>query len=82
MEQRTYHPDRLAHVAIHRAPRVAIVNVGDVVNALVPVTLACGHTKNCVTHFHYTVGNKMECYECGKAIALTLPEFADAKEQG
>lgn len=84
--QRTYHPARFAYVAWERAPRVAAVNVQQEIEERgehraitgVRVTLACGHVIDCAPHFDYRVGGQHSCGKCGEAIALTLPEFADA----
>jgi len=30
------------------------------------LTLDCGHVAQCVSHFHYKIGNQHRCYACGQ----------------
>lgn len=70
------HPARFSFVACWRKPLRKIVSVDcPEGSATVFVGLECGHTSNCVTHFHYTIGENHSCHDCGIPIASELPEF-------
>ena len=79
-EMNTYSRARLSFVARQRAPRVRAVSIEtNTPDGFVHIKLECGHTSRAANHFDHRVGDSRECFECGEAIALKLPEFVGAE---
>jgi hypothetical protein len=53
-----YYKERLSFVATQRAPLVGVVSMvlADQNNQWTTLTLACGHSIDCVSHFSYKIG--------------------------
>jgi hypothetical protein len=70
------HSDRLRYLARRHAPRVAVVAKHVRTNGTT-LTLACGHTGECVPHVSADTIKDWECALCGEAIVRTAPQYSN-----
>ena len=82
VEVTTMNEARLSYLARKMAPRRTVAAVREhrsspLVISGKTVELDCGHKRDASLHHAHTVGDKWDCPDCGRALALLTPEFSD-----
>ena len=75
-----YTEERFDFVARQRAPLIEVTGfvLSDTSDdGKTTSTLSCGHSYSSAPHFSQKIGDKKRCFECGKVIAASLPEFME-----